>query len=133
MSDRSREADGVKDGSTTDHDHVTATVEVRMIHALEDPLENVNVVLDGLSAGNQLDVSGAAETVGVLIAERFEPINQIRHGVRNTLVEPELDARQSITGWLDDVQQNRLVVSQYVVRKTQPMRERDGKRDVVVS
>ena len=70
MSDGGRKAHSVKHRSAADDDDIAAAVELGRVHALQHPLQDVDVVLDRLAARNELNVARQREP----IRTRFEQL-----------------------------------------------------------
>lgn len=133
MGDGSGETDGIEDGAAADDDDVAASVEVGRMNALEHPLDDVDVVLDGLAAGDCLDVARHGEAVGMAADEGANPRLEIGLGLGDVFVEPELDACRLISRRLEQVGQDLLVGAEDVLRKPQAVDEGNLEGDVVMS
>ena len=125
-----REPDGVEHGPAADHDHVTAAVEVGRVNALEHPLEQVNIVLDRLPAGNHLNVAGHPDAVPVRPHEGPQSGLQFRMRFADMLINPELHARRLVAAGLEQIGEHLLVASEDVAGEADPMHAGDGEVDV---
>jgi hypothetical protein len=62
---------------------------------LEHPLQDVDVVLDGFTARNNLSITHHLKLVGMAASNRMQALSKVRIGVRNVLIKPELRTRNS--------------------------------------
>ena len=57
MSNPSCKADRIQDSSATNDDDITATIEIRVVEALEHPFDDVDIILNIFTTRYGLDVS----------------------------------------------------------------------------
>ncbi len=103
VGDRRREADGVEHRPAADHHDVAPPVEPRGVEDLEHPLQDVDVVLDRLATGGDLDVARPLDPVGMSLGEVAEPPLQVGPGAGDVLVDPELDLGRPVARRLEDL------------------------------
>src|SRR5205823_10814345 len=83
MRDRRREADRVEHRAAADDDDVTAPIEVGRLELLEHVFEQMNVVLDRLAAGDDLDRACSLAALGMSVDDLAQSLGQIGPGGGN--------------------------------------------------
>ena len=130
MRDRGGKTDRVQDRAAADDHDVAAPIQIRGVKDLQHPLQQLDVVLDLLAAGNDLNAASRLNPLAMPGEKLLDLGPQRRIGGIHVGIDPELDASRTGAGRLQHVRQDLLVGAKNVLRKAQPMDQRHVERAV---
>src|SRR5262249_16133734 len=113
--DGSGEADGIEHGAAADYHDIATPIQSLGLEGLEHSLKQVDIVLDRLPAGDDLDDSCLDQEAWVVADQGIESRGKIGPGLREVLIEPELHPGRSGPGGFKHIDQNTLIFAEDII------------------
>lgn len=127
MSNRGRESNGVQNCSAANHNHIAATIEIGFMKDFQHPLNDMNVILDGFAPWNNLEISVDLDAAQVAPGKQMNSMSQLRIRIQHTLINPELDSRNTTLRSFQQFDQHILIVAEDIASHAKSMSEADSK------
>jgi hypothetical protein len=127
MCDCCRKPHGIQHCPAANDDHITSAIHVRFMKNSKHPLNNVDVIFYGLTAGNILWVSADLDAFRESASKSMEALFQVGIGIGHMFINPELNSGNPAFRCFKQIRKDPRVLPEHVIRKPKPVAKIDGK------